>query len=178
MSFLLHLAGTITCAQQNTYDTAMVAENTFIGSYYVTALRATAAMATLMGDSDLATKYSDRAALSAQNYERICWRESFGYYIANVTLQNWQNSYGIGCFIDQVCAIGLSTATGLGYIFQPEHEQSCRRQIAANNLVWALAFSLSLSLYLTFFFIDVYMYIYIRRAHSLPFDSTYEITLE
>ena len=45
--------GVITGAQQNTYDTAMYGANTFIGSYYVTALRACSAMAELMGDAEV-----------------------------------------------------------------------------------------------------------------------------
>ena len=28
--------------------------------------------------------HSTRAALSAKNYEKICWNETFGYYIADV----------------------------------------------------------------------------------------------
>jgi hypothetical protein len=37
--------------------------------------------------------------------------------------------------VDQLCAIGLSAAAGLGYIFNSEHEASARRQIVANNRV-------------------------------------------
>lgn len=59
--------------------------NTFIGSYYVTALRSMEKMATLMGDHDSATVYAKRAVLSSANYDKICWREDFGYYIADVT---------------------------------------------------------------------------------------------
>merc|ERR1719498_1862187 len=50
--------GCIRTWQQNTYDTAMQGVNTFIGSYYVTALRAAAKMAELMKESDLSKKYS------------------------------------------------------------------------------------------------------------------------
>lgn len=57
--------GMFRCEQQNTYDTAMQGPNTFIGSYWVVALKSTAAMATLMGEPDFAKQCSDRAALSA-----------------------------------------------------------------------------------------------------------------
>ena len=53
--------GTIRIWQQNTYDTAMQGANTYIGSYYVAALRASAAMATLLGESALAAEYQARA---------------------------------------------------------------------------------------------------------------------
>ena len=86
--------GCIRSAQQNTYDTSMQGANTFIGSYYVTALRATAAMATLMGEHDLAAAYTKRASLAAASYDKICWREDYGYYIADVNIHNCANSYG------------------------------------------------------------------------------------
>ena len=63
------------------YDTAMNGANTFIGSYYVTALRASAAMAKLVGEEDQAKVYTDRESMAAANYEKICWREEFGYYV-------------------------------------------------------------------------------------------------
>ena len=45
--------GVIRAAQQNTYDTAMFGANTFIGSYYVTALKACSEMSHLMGDEEV-----------------------------------------------------------------------------------------------------------------------------
>ncbi len=86
--------GVIRVAQQNTYDTAMFGPNTFIGSYWVTALKASAEMATMMGDETSAKLYTTRAAMSAKNYEKICWKEEYGYYIADVTLKNCSHSYG------------------------------------------------------------------------------------
>ena len=37
-------------------------------------------MAALMKDSAASKKYAARAALSAANYEKICWKEDFGYH--------------------------------------------------------------------------------------------------
>ena len=62
----------------------MLGANTFIGSYYVTALRSASAMATLVGDADAAKLFGDRAVISAAAYEKACWQESFGYYVAVV----------------------------------------------------------------------------------------------
>jgi hypothetical protein len=44
-----------------------------------------------------------------------------------------------GCFVDQLCAIGLSSACGLGYNFDPAHEASARKAIIANNQVTQVA---------------------------------------
>ena len=127
--------GVIRVAQQNTYDTAMFGPNTFIGSYWVTALKASAEMATLMGDTTSAKLYTTRAAMAAKNYEKICWKEEFGYYIADVTLKNCSHSYGPGCFVDQLCCIGLSSACGFGHIFNPAHEATAREAIRKYNTV-------------------------------------------
>ena len=94
--------GVIRLPQQNTYDTSMQGANTFIGSYYVTALRAVAGMAALMGEDALASSCQARARLAAINYEKICWVEEYGYYKADVTIKDCANSYGPGCFVDQV----------------------------------------------------------------------------
>merc|ERR1711970_505213 len=88
-----------------------------------------------MKESDLAKQYTDRAVLSSANYERICWKEEYGYYIADVTIKNCQNSYGPGCFTDQLCAAGLSFACGLGYMFNKDHEARARASISKNNVV-------------------------------------------
>jgi non-lysosomal glucosylceramidase len=126
--------GVIRVAQQNTYDTHMFGANTFIGSYWVTALKACAEMATLMKDSTSAKMYASRAKESAANYEKICWKEEFGYYIADVNANNCANSYGPGCFVDQLCCIGLSSACGFGHIFNPAHETLARKAIQKYNL--------------------------------------------
>lgn len=127
--------GCIRAPQQNTYDTAMNGPNTFIGSYYVTALKAASAMAELMGDSTTAAAYLDRAKMSSANYEKLCWKEEYGYYVADVTINNCKYSYGPGCFIDQLCATALSFACDLGYCFDPDHEASARQSINKYNYV-------------------------------------------
>jgi non-lysosomal glucosylceramidase len=127
--------GVIRDLQQNTFDTAMSGANTFIGSYYVTALKALSCMATLMGEVDLAKTSMKHARLAARNYESICWKEEYGYYIADVTLKNCQASYGIGCAVDQLCGVGLSSACGFGHVFDKDHEAMARRKIVQYNQV-------------------------------------------
>jgi hypothetical protein len=55
--------------------------NTFIGSYVVTALKATSAMAALMVDKNVAEKCSKQAQVCLAKYEEICWNEESGYDI-------------------------------------------------------------------------------------------------
>ena len=65
----------IRSAQQNTYDTAMYGVNTFIGSYYVVALRATAKMATLMKDSSTKTEFDTKASRAAAEVTKFATAE-------------------------------------------------------------------------------------------------------
>lgn len=127
--------GVIYISQQNTYDTAMEGANTYIGSYLIVALKATSIMASLMGDINFAKKCSKQVEISTTKYEELCWNSTFKYYIADVNETNCKNSYSIGCFIDQLCAIGLSTACGFGAIFDPTHEAQARQSILRNNKI-------------------------------------------
>ena len=123
------------CWQQNTYDTAMQGANTFIGSYWITSLKAATVMARLMNDSSFASLCDQTWKTAAVAYERICWKEEYQYYIADVDKDTCKNSYGPGCFVDQLSAVGLSLAAGFGTIFNPDHEAAARRAIFQNNSV-------------------------------------------
>ena len=42
---------------------------------------------------------------------------------------------GPGCFVDQLCAAGLSAAVGFGCVFDAAHEASARKAIAEYNVI-------------------------------------------
>ena len=75
--------------------------------------------------------------MARRNYDAICWNEDFGYYVADATIDTCANCYGPGCFVDQICAAGLSAALGFGYVFDDagEHEAKARASIARYNRV-------------------------------------------
>jgi uncharacterized protein (DUF608 family) len=127
--------GVIEGPQQTTYGGPMNGANTLVGSYLVTALKATQAMANLMGDVNFARKCSKQAEESTRGYEDRCWSEEFGYYLADVDQTNCQNSYGKGCCLDQLAAVGLSRACGFGCVFDDTREATARRAIVHHNRV-------------------------------------------
>ena len=45
-----------------------------------------------------------RTHANNNTHAQICWNEDFGYYTADVTEKTCANSYGPGCFVDQVRA--------------------------------------------------------------------------
>ena len=74
-----------------------------------------------------------------------------GFFSINFRRQFWSRRadadcalvrYGPGCFVDQLCAAGLSSAVGFGHLFgTPAHEHSARLSILKNNVVTAPAFA-------------------------------------
>jgi hypothetical protein len=132
--------GVISGPQQTTYGGPMNGANTMVGSYLVTALKASQAMANFMGDVNFAKKCSKQAQKSSDGYEARCWRGDFGYYVADVDESDCENSYGTGCFLDQLVAVGLSRACGFGCSFDPIHEASARRSIVRDNVVQNTSF--------------------------------------
>ena len=92
--------------------------------------------------------HGERAELASKNYEKECWNEEFGYYcgaplsykgpprpITPAGAKFGNRTYGGQCFIDQLCAVGLSTAAGLGNCFDPAHEAMARRSILKHNTI-------------------------------------------
>ena len=100
-------------------------------------------MASLCGDSEAEGRYAARAKISAAAYEAKCWKEEFGYYVADVTIKDCKYSYGPGCFVDQLCAAGLSSAVGLGHLWNAQHEHRARVAICKNNIVTKPPFAIA-----------------------------------
>ena len=88
-----------------------------------------------MNETTEAAAYETRAKLSSASYDRVCFNADFGYYIANVTLANCKDSYGPGCFVDQLCAVGLSSACGFGHVFNPSNEEEAHSSLLKYNVV-------------------------------------------
>lgn len=146
--------GVITCVQQDTHDAFVLGSNTFVGSHHVTALKAVSPMAALTGDMRTAARRGSRAAVSAANHEKTCWSEKFGRHVADATpvprrapVPPSANGHpfrpgtprvhrcGGMCFVDQLRAIGLSSATGLGHILERAHEASARKAILLHDTI-------------------------------------------
>src|SRR5438105_4660683 len=93
--------GLISDDQWNTYDNAIHGVNSFIGSYYLAALHAGAALADRMGDSDSAKRYREIAAKGSENLMKRCWNGEYfqqdlpGY-------EKKSGEYGPGCLSDQL----------------------------------------------------------------------------
>lgn len=124
--------GVIRGEQPNTYDISIYGPNTFIGTLYLAALRAAAAMATLQGEDELARQYEERFALGRQNYDRICWNGE--YYLQIVDLdEHTEQQFGTGCHIDQLLGQWWAFTLELGYVLPEEHVRTALHNIFRFN---------------------------------------------
>ncbi len=124
--------GVIRGEQPNTYDISIYGPNTFMGSLYLAALRASEEMARLQGENDLADEYRSRFELGRANYDRLCWNGE--YYVQVVDLGKYpEMQFGTGCHIDQLLGQWWAFTLDLGYVLPEEHVQTALRTIYANN---------------------------------------------
>jgi non-lysosomal glucosylceramidase len=111
--------------QFNTYDDVIHGLNTFIGSLYLTALRAAEEMARLMKDAAAAKRYrglyeSGRSFCAEKLYD--------GEYYIHIS-DNLHHGYGKGCFSDQVVGQWWARVLNLGDILPPEQVRSALQAI-------------------------------------------------
>lgn len=135
--------GVILGEQPNTYDTHLFGSNTFIGTLYLAALRATEEMAKVLHDDGFAAQCRQRFASGSKGYDERCWNGEF--YINNYDAPgekpetyNNRNCYGPGCHVDQVLGQWWANLLGLGYVLPAERVRAAARAIHKHN--WRLNF--------------------------------------
>ena len=126
--------GLLEGSQHNTYDINFFGPNTMVGSLYLAALQAGAAMATAMGDQDFAARCRRLfAAGSRLSVERLYNGE---YFIQEVDLEKHpEHQYGDGCLADQLFGQGWAHQVGLGYVYPRDQVRSALQAIWRYN--WA-----------------------------------------
>jgi non-lysosomal glucosylceramidase len=141
--------------QHNTYDIEFYGPNTMIGSLYLAALKAAAAMARHLGDEDLRYTCERLYASGRPLYDARLWNGE--YFIQEVVppteaaeglgegTQSVQASgevryqYGSGCLSDQLLGQWFARVVGLGEMLPPEHVRSALRAIYRHNFRRALS---------------------------------------
>jgi non-lysosomal glucosylceramidase len=127
--------GVIEGEQWNTYDCAVYGPNTFIGTWWLGALRSAERMATVCGDEESAQRYRERYDTGRAAMDRDLWNGE--YYIQLYDEQKYaKTQYGTGCLADQVIGQWFAHVTGLGDILPREHVRSALRAIVDHNFVW------------------------------------------
>jgi uncharacterized protein (DUF608 family) len=111
--------GIIEAEQWNTYDCAVYGPNSFIGTYYLAALRAGEEMAKRMGQPEPAAKWRGIFEKGQKRLVDLCWN---GEYFVQVLPDYQQRStqYGPGCLADQLIGQWWAHQLDLGYVLPQE----------------------------------------------------------
>jgi uncharacterized protein (DUF608 family) len=127
--------GVIAGEQWNTYDCAAYGPNTFIGTWWLGALRSAQEMARICGDADSAGRYRDRFQKGRAAMDRTLWNGD--YYIQLYDDKKYtKDQYGRGCLADQVIGQWFAHVTNLGYLLPERRVKRALQAIVKNNFVW------------------------------------------
>lgn len=147
--------GVMVHEQWNTYDAAMYGPNTFIGSLYLAALRATEEMAKIEDDRDYAFKMRTIFESGSKRYDTVCWNGEYYQQIEKKPteaeagenkwlLEDWppirdewnvNRPYGKGCHSDQLLGQWWANILDLGYLFPKERVNKSLDSIMKYNWV-------------------------------------------
>jgi len=151
--------GVLVNAQWNTYDAAMYGPNTFIGTLYLGALRASEEMAKIEGDAEFAKQVRGVFELGSKRLDSVLWNGEFYVQIesppaddtvgANTwLLEDWpgmstdpnvNRPYGKGCHADQFLGQWWATQLDLGYLLPKDRIDKGLHSIMKYN--WVKDFS-------------------------------------
>ena len=145
--------GVLVNEQWNTYDSAMYGPNTFIGTLYLCALRASEEMAKVEGDNEFASRLHSIFEIGSKRLNDVCWNGEYYQQIeakpaeAEVgenkwLLEDWPTAnnganrpYGKGCHADQLLGQWWATQLDLGYLLPKDRVQTSLNSIMKYNWV-------------------------------------------
>jgi uncharacterized protein (DUF608 family) len=124
--------GVIKGEQPNTYDISIYGPNTFIGTLYLAALRASEEMALLQNDPDLAAHYRKRFEQGQIGYDDLLWNGEFWIQIYDPE-KNPEQNYGKGCHSDHLLGQWWAYVLDLGPVLPPERLRQAVQSIIQYN---------------------------------------------
>jgi hypothetical protein len=125
-------AGILQDDQWNTYDEALHGVTTFIGGYYLAALRAAEAWARRLGHGLVADRFHGVFEKGQQKLIELCWNgEYFQQHLPDY--QQRQGEVGPGCMADQLIGQWWAHQLGLGYLLPRDKVVSALRAVFAYN---------------------------------------------
>jgi uncharacterized protein (DUF608 family) len=124
--------GTLSGDQWNTYDNTIHGVNSFIGTYYLAALRAGEEMAGRVGDRKTASRYRSVFEQGRENLIAQCWNgEYFQQHLPGY--ERRAGEYGPGCLSDQLLGQWWAHQLGLGYLLPQDNVRSALRAVFRYN---------------------------------------------
>lgn len=125
-------AGILQDDQRNTYDEALHGVTTFIGAYYLAALRAGEEWARRMGDAATADRYHAIFESGQKKLIELCWNGE--YFQQNLADYNQgSGEVGPGCMSDQLLGQWWAHQLGLGYLLPQKMVMSAMAAVFKYN---------------------------------------------
>lgn len=124
--------------QWNTYDCVVYGPNSFIGTYYLAALRAGEEMARLMDEPQTAQRWRQIFETGRQRLVELCWNGEY-FYQNLPDYEQRTTQWGPGCLSDQLIGQWWAHQLRLGYLLPQEHVRSALRAVFKHNWRWDFA---------------------------------------
>lgn len=124
--------GVLDSEQHNTYDIEFFGPNSLANSLFLAALKAGAEMASFVGDTERAERYTAAFERGQMRVDELLWNGE--YYVQRIDdVNSHLYQYGIGCLSDQVFGQFLAHVSGLGYILPEAHVKEAVASIFRYN---------------------------------------------
>ncbi len=120
--------------QHNTYDINFYGPNSMVSTLYLGALAAAARMASHLGDTETATRYSELQRAGSAKLDTLLWNGE--YYVQKVDEKNPKAAkyqYGDGCLADQLLGQWFAEVVGLDHLLPPGHVRQALQSIHRHN---------------------------------------------
>lgn len=124
--------GIIEDEQWHTYDVAAFGPNSFLGSYYLAALRAGEEMAKRAGEADTTKRFREIFERGSKRLVELCWNGEYFQQNYPDYLKK-QHQWGPGCLADQLIGQWWAHQLGLGYLVPKEHVKMALQAIFKYN---------------------------------------------
>src|SRR5262249_24210762 len=121
--------------QPNTYDIDFVGANTMVGSLWLAALRAAAAMARAMDDAAFAGRCEPLAARGAELTMQRLWNGEYFVQQLPAAQRDAKWQYGDGCLADQLLGQWFADQLELGHLYPRDSVRTALQSIWRYN--WA-----------------------------------------
>lgn len=120
--------------QPSTHDIGLSGSNTFMGTYWLAALRAAEEMGRLLGDDGRAEAWRERFEVSRRALDEACFRDGYYVQLPDPELGD-RDQWGDGCLSDQLIGQWWAHQLDLGHLLPEEHVREALRNVVRHNLV-------------------------------------------
>ncbi len=125
--------GLLAGIQPSTHDIGLHGSNTYMGTYWLAALRAAEELAKVVGDHERAASWRERFETSSRRYDEACFDGEYYVQRPDPSLPE-EHQWGIGCLSDQLIGQWWAHILGLGHLLPADHVRTALRSVVRCNL--------------------------------------------